>query len=161
MAQVTGVNDVTLRRIEARQARPQGRTLIVLLDAYSVRGDKREEMIALAKGAQEQGWIRPFDSELPDEYNTCIQFESEASEPRYVTCSAVRRAEGKQVESSGVPEWRTSSFSSGSGECVEVGTNLCHTVPVRDSKRHDSPVVAVPVGSWEHFVSALGNRKIG
>ncbi|MFR9727109.1 helix-turn-helix domain-containing protein [Streptomyces sp. MS19] len=80
VAQATGVNEVTLRRIEARQARPQRRTLIALLDAYSVRGDEREKIITLARGAQEQGWIRPYDSELPDEYNAYIQFESEASE---------------------------------------------------------------------------------
>ncbi|MFI7273871.1 helix-turn-helix domain-containing protein [Streptomyces sp. NPDC049879] len=80
VADATGVNEVTLRRIEARQARPQKRTLIALLDAYAVRGDEREKIVALARGAQEQGWIRPYDAELPDEYNAFIQFESEASE---------------------------------------------------------------------------------
>lgn len=35
--------------------------------------------------------------------------------------------------------WRTSSYSGGQGECVEVGHNLPHLVPVRDSKRPLKP----------------------
>ncbi|MFR9727108.1 DUF397 domain-containing protein [Streptomyces sp. MS19] len=65
------------------------------------------------------------------------------------------------MESSGVPVWRTSSFSSGSGECVEVATNLLPTVPVRDSKRSDGPLIVVAAGSWGRFVVALRGGRVG
>ncbi|WP_329589252.1 DUF397 domain-containing protein [Streptomyces sp. NBC_01362] len=51
--------------------------------------------------------------------------------------------------------WRTSSYSGGQGECVEVGHNLPHLVPVRDSKRPAGPVIAFGHGAWHAFVSEL------
>ncbi|WP_069743403.1 DUF397 domain-containing protein [Streptomyces sp. EN23] len=38
--------------------------------------------------------------------------------------------------------WRTSSYSGGQGECVEVAPNLPHLVPVRDSTRPAGPAIA-------------------
>ncbi|MFC9620378.1 DUF397 domain-containing protein [Streptomyces sp. NPDC056930] len=52
--------------------------------------------------------------------------------------------------------WRTSSYSGGQGECVEVGHNLPHFVPVRDSKRPIGPVITFGHAAWHAFVSELG-----
>ncbi|WP_328905861.1 DUF397 domain-containing protein [Streptomyces sp. NBC_00234] len=53
-------------------------------------------------------------------------------------------------------EWRVSSFSGGQGECVEVGHNLPHLVPVRDSKRPAGPVIGFGREAWQAFVGELG-----
>ncbi|GGT06983.1 DUF397 domain-containing protein [Streptomyces atratus] len=52
--------------------------------------------------------------------------------------------------------WRVSSFSGGQGECVEVGHNIPHLVPVRDSKRPTGPVIAFSPDAWHTFISDLG-----
>ncbi|MFE9908435.1 DUF397 domain-containing protein [Streptomyces clavifer] len=52
--------------------------------------------------------------------------------------------------------WRTSSYSGGQGECVEVAPNLPRLVPVRDSKRPAGPVLAFGHGAWRAFVGELG-----
>ena len=74
----TGINTATLYRIETARVRPQQRTLISLLDLYKVTQPQRDEIIALSKGAEAQGWLRPYHSELPEEYTAYISFEAEA-----------------------------------------------------------------------------------
>ena len=51
--------------------------------------------------------------------------------------------------------WRTSSYSGGNNECVEVGDDLPGIVPVRDSKRPAGPALAFPRGAWAAFVGGL------
>lgn len=52
--------------------------------------------------------------------------------------------------------WRTSSYSgSNGGDCVKVATGACGSVPVRDSKVHDGPVIVVGAGAWRGFVEGL------
>ncbi|MFD5691191.1 DUF397 domain-containing protein [Streptomyces rubiginosohelvolus] len=51
--------------------------------------------------------------------------------------------------------WRTSSYSGGQGECVEVALNLPHLVPVRDSTRPAGPAIAFGHHAWRAFVSDL------
>ncbi|MFD3654005.1 DUF397 domain-containing protein [Streptomyces sp. NPDC058620] len=53
-------------------------------------------------------------------------------------------------------DWRVSSYSGGQGECVEVGHNLPHLVPVRDSKRPTGPVIGFGHAAWQAFVEELG-----
>ncbi|WP_438947322.1 DUF397 domain-containing protein [Streptomyces griseus] len=48
--------------------------------------------------------------------------------------------------------WRTSTYSRGNNECVEVAGNLPHLVLVSDSKRPASPVVAFGHDAWRAFV---------
>ncbi|MEU3352516.1 helix-turn-helix transcriptional regulator [Streptomyces sp. NPDC037389] len=74
----TGINTATLYRIETARVRPQQRTLVALLDLYGVRGSQRDEVLALSQGASAQGWLRPYHSELPEEYTAYISFEAEA-----------------------------------------------------------------------------------
>ncbi|WP_189454612.1 helix-turn-helix domain-containing protein [Streptomyces abikoensis] len=74
----TGINTATLYRIETARVRPQRRTLVALLDLYGVREPQRDEVLALSQGASAQGWLRPYHSELPEEYTAYISFEAEA-----------------------------------------------------------------------------------
>ena len=48
-----------------------------------------------------------------------------------------------------------SSYSSGSGECVEVARNIRHTVAVRDSKDPDGPILRLPAKAWTDFTASL------
>ncbi|WEH35904.1 DUF397 domain-containing protein [Streptomyces sp. AM 4-1-1] len=51
--------------------------------------------------------------------------------------------------------WRTSTYSGGNNECVEVADNLPRLVPVRDSKRPTGPVIAFGHDAWRAFVGEL------
>ncbi|GCD94330.1 DUF397 domain-containing protein [Embleya hyalina] len=55
--------------------------------------------------------------------------------------------------------WRTSSYSNGGGECVEVGhvTKATYT-GVRDSKSKDGPVQSYAAPAWDAFLDALKIR---
>ncbi len=74
----TGINSATLYRIETARARPQKRTLVTLLDLYEVDKTQRDYLIVLLKDAGKQGWLRPYHSDLPEEYTAYISFEDEA-----------------------------------------------------------------------------------
>lgn len=74
----TGVNEGTLYRLETARARPQRRTLVALLDLYHVENPLRDDLIDIARTADGQGWLRPYQSELPEEYAAYISFEAEA-----------------------------------------------------------------------------------
>jgi hypothetical protein len=49
-------------------------------------------------------------------------------------------------------EWRKSSFSSQSGNCVEVARNLPGLVAVRDSKQPDGAKLMVSRETWRVFI---------
>ncbi|MFD3868813.1 DUF397 domain-containing protein [Streptomyces sp. NPDC058623] len=51
--------------------------------------------------------------------------------------------------------WRSSTFSGGNNECVEVADNVPGIVPVRDSKRPDGPVIGFGAGAWRAFVTQV------
>ncbi|WP_408991604.1 DUF397 domain-containing protein [Streptomyces sp. 1268] len=51
--------------------------------------------------------------------------------------------------------WRTSSYSGGQGDCVEVAPNLPHLVPVRDSTRPVGPAITFSHAAWRAFISDL------
>ncbi|WP_121389419.1 helix-turn-helix domain-containing protein [Actinokineospora cianjurensis] len=82
VSEQTGINSVTLYRIESAKARPQGRTLAAMLSLYEVDAETRAQLVALSKDATKQGWHQPFYSELPDEYTAYISFEAEARSMR-------------------------------------------------------------------------------
>ncbi|MFD4261805.1 DUF397 domain-containing protein [Streptomyces sp. NPDC058534] len=49
-----------------------------------------------------------------------------------------------------------SSYSSGSGECVEVALNVPETVAVRDSKDSgDGPILRLTPEAWTEFTASL------
>lgn len=74
----TGINGVTLYRIEKARARPQKRTLLALLELYAASETQRADLLAVQSGSHDQGWLRPYHSELPEEYTAYIGFETEA-----------------------------------------------------------------------------------
>ena len=74
----TGINNATLYRIETAKARPQMRTLVALLNLYNVDQAQRDYLSALCRDAGKQGWLRPYHSDLPEEYTAYISFEDEA-----------------------------------------------------------------------------------
>ncbi|MCX4846862.1 helix-turn-helix transcriptional regulator [Streptomyces sp. NBC_00893] len=78
VAKATGINEATLYRVEKARARPQKRTLIALLDLYAANEAQRADLLAVQNGSNDQGWLRPYHSELPEEYTAYIGFESEA-----------------------------------------------------------------------------------
>ncbi|MET8829044.1 DUF397 domain-containing protein [Streptomyces sp. NPDC004610] len=54
------------------------------------------------------------------------------------------------------PLWFTSSYSNNGGACVEVATNIAgsrNVVPVRDSKRADSPVLILSPEAFAGLVT--------
>lgn len=75
----TGINNATLYRIETARARPQKRTLTTLLNLYAVGTEQREYLTTLCRDAAKQGWLRPYHSDLPEEYSAYISFEAEAA----------------------------------------------------------------------------------
>ncbi len=52
-------------------------------------------------------------------------------------------------------EWRKSSFSSQSGNCVEAARNLPGLVAIRDSKSPDGPNLLVSPETWQAFLLGL------
>ncbi|MEV7727005.1 DUF397 domain-containing protein [Streptomyces sp. NPDC087917] len=56
------------------------------------------------------------------------------------------------------PRWFTSSYSENGGQCVEVATNLVASrgvVPVRDSKRADSPELGFTAAAFTAFLDGV------
>ncbi len=52
-------------------------------------------------------------------------------------------------------QWRTSTRSSGNGQCVEVATNLPGIVAVRDSKDPDGAKLIFTREQWAAFVGKV------
>jgi hypothetical protein len=52
-------------------------------------------------------------------------------------------------------EWRKSSYSSQSGNCVEVARNLPGLVAIRDSKEPDRATLVVSRETWRVFLKGL------
>lgn len=55
--------------------------------------------------------------------------------------------------------WRTSSYSGGGNQCVEVAGNLAGTVAVRDSKNRGGGVHVVGRPAWRTFISGLKHDR--
>lgn len=52
-------------------------------------------------------------------------------------------------------EWQKSSYSSQSGNCVEVARNLPGLVAVRDSKEPDGARLVISREAWQVFVKTV------
>jgi hypothetical protein len=52
-------------------------------------------------------------------------------------------------------EWHKSSYSSQSGNCVEVASNLPGLVAVRDSKQPDGAKLMVSRETWRVFIRGV------
>ncbi|WP_430479621.1 DUF397 domain-containing protein [Streptomyces sp. P11-1] len=61
------------------------------------------------------------------------------------------------------PRWFISSYSADGGNCVEVAVNLAasrDTVPVRDSKNVDGPVIGVRPAAFTAFVAGVRSGRL-
>jgi hypothetical protein len=52
-------------------------------------------------------------------------------------------------------DWRKSSYSTGSGNCVEVARNIPGAVAVRDSKDPSGPVLRFTPEAWARLTERL------
>lgn len=52
-------------------------------------------------------------------------------------------------------DWRKSSYSGNTGDCVEVARNLPGIVAVRDSKNPGGPALVFTRVGWQAFVSQV------
>nr|WP_218902972.1 DUF397 domain-containing protein [Streptomonospora nanhaiensis] len=51
--------------------------------------------------------------------------------------------------------WRTSSYSTAKGECVEIAATSTRGVAVRDTKNRDAGHLSMPAGEWAAFLTAV------
>jgi hypothetical protein len=56
-------------------------------------------------------------------------------------------------------QWRKSSYSGNTGNCVEVALNLPGIVTVRDSKNPDGPALAFTADEWRAFLFRRAGRS--
>jgi hypothetical protein len=58
-------------------------------------------------------------------------------------------------------EWRKASYSSNTGNCVQVARNLPGVVAVRDFKDPDGPALVFTADDWRAFVSGTRAGEFG
>ncbi len=58
------------------------------------------------------------------------------------------------------PTWRSSSYSSGNGQCVEVRDDRPGSVPVRDSKTPARPHLSFQADAWSAFIGAVRAEQL-
>ncbi|MFF1699024.1 DUF397 domain-containing protein [Streptomyces sp. NPDC058257] len=52
--------------------------------------------------------------------------------------------------------WRTSSYSGGQGDCVQIAHAIPHLTPIRDSKQPPTaPVICFGHDAWRAFLAHL------
>jgi hypothetical protein len=51
--------------------------------------------------------------------------------------------------------WKKSSYSGGSGQCVEVRTPGAAAIAVRDSKDPNGPAVGFTEAAWSTFIASV------
>ncbi len=51
-------------------------------------------------------------------------------------------------------DWRTSSYTGGQGNCVEVA-DAARTVHIRDTKDQAGAVLTIPTSAWKTFTDSL------
>lgn len=52
-------------------------------------------------------------------------------------------------------EWRTSSYSQPSGDCVEIATKSSDFIVIRDSKDESRSTLMFPLSEWKHFTRQI------
>lgn len=85
----TGINGVTLYRIEKARARPQKRTLTALMEVYGATEAERGDLLAAERHSQDRNWLRPYHAGLSERYAAYIGFEAEARTVRTYESSFV------------------------------------------------------------------------
>jgi transcriptional regulator with XRE-family HTH domain len=78
VVQPLGWSISTLSRIETHKRRIKVGELARLLDRYGVKGDRREQLLALARTARQTGWWDAYAGTLSTELTNYLSLEAEA-----------------------------------------------------------------------------------
>ena len=57
-------------------------------------------------------------------------------------------------------EWRKSTYSGDTGNCVEVASNMPGVFAVRDSKVPTGPALIVTPGEWSAFLTEVRTGRL-
>lgn len=76
--QRTGLDQSSLYRIERALNKPQRRTVITLLQLYSVDSARQETLLSWLKDSGQQSWFQVYEPHLPEQYQAYVAFEYEA-----------------------------------------------------------------------------------
>ncbi len=57
--------------------------------------------------------------------------------------------------------WRKSSYSGGTGNCVEVTGSLSGAVGIRDSKNPEGPALVLTPRAWRAFIEGVKGGEFG
>ncbi|MFF7653671.1 DUF397 domain-containing protein [Streptomyces sp. NPDC007983] len=56
-------------------------------------------------------------------------------------------------------DFRKSTYSNGTQECVEVATNVPDAVAIRDSKNPDGPMLRFAPAAWHAFQAVIAGEE--
>jgi transcriptional regulator with XRE-family HTH domain len=79
LAKAVGMSASKISRVETGENGIYFDDVEKLLDFFEVKGKRRVEVLDLARNAEQRGWLRVHGPELPQDWQTWIDFESEAS----------------------------------------------------------------------------------
>lgn len=81
-AERLGWDQAKISRIETAKMRVTVGEVMELCEAYGITGDRRAELITLAREARKQGWWRSYRTVLKSGFGGYLAFESEADQYR-------------------------------------------------------------------------------
>lgn len=152
VAERTDINAATLYRIETAKVRPQRRTVVLLLEAYGVKGLRRDELLDLLKQSGQLGWLNKFESELPELYLHYVSFEAEAR--------SVRNYESLFVPGLLQTEAYSRAAITQAGLPIANADDVEHRVEVR-MQRQAALTRTNPLQLWAIMDEAVLHRAVG
>jgi transcriptional regulator with XRE-family HTH domain len=78
-AKELGWSPSKVSRIEAAKTMPSAEDIKALSELYKVDGEKRDELFALLRDADQRGWWEDYEDALPEEYTRFLGLEAEAT----------------------------------------------------------------------------------
>ncbi|WP_219462423.1 helix-turn-helix domain-containing protein [Nonomuraea rhizosphaerae] len=78
-ARELGWSPSKVSRIEAAKTMPSAEDIKALAELYKADTEKRDELFALLRDADQRGWWEDYDDALPEEYTTFLGLEAEAT----------------------------------------------------------------------------------
>lgn len=77
LAKSVGMSSSKISRVETCDSGIYFDDVEKLLDFYEVKGKRRVELLDLARHAEQCGWLRVHGPELPQDWQTWLDFEAE------------------------------------------------------------------------------------
>ncbi|MEU7832673.1 MULTISPECIES: helix-turn-helix transcriptional regulator [unclassified Nonomuraea] len=68
-----------ISRIEAAKTMPSAEDIKALAELYKIDSEKRDELFALLRDADQRGWWEDYEDALPEEYTRFLGLEAEAT----------------------------------------------------------------------------------